>query len=81
MFAFFGLSQCFDQGSSAFFSCTLNVNVIRLLFFDCECNTPSFLATVFQWVPFNGDLNKWNVAKVTNMGGSTSLRILKNDLT
>jgi hypothetical protein len=32
MFAFFGLSQYFDQGSSAFFSCALNVNVIGLLF-------------------------------------------------
>ncbi len=32
MFAFFGLSQYFDQGSSAFFSCALTVNVISLLF-------------------------------------------------
>jgi hypothetical protein len=40
MFTFFGLSQNSDQGSSAFFSC-LRVN--------CECNRPSFLATVFDY--------------------------------
>ncbi len=32
MFAYFGLSQYVDQGFSAFFSCTLTVNVIGLLF-------------------------------------------------
>ena len=32
MFAFFGLCEYFDQGSSAFFSCALTVNVIGLLF-------------------------------------------------
>jgi hypothetical protein len=32
MFVFFGLSQYCDQGSSAFFSCALTVNVIGLLF-------------------------------------------------
>jgi hypothetical protein len=32
MFAFFGLLQYSDQGSSAFFSCALTVNEIGLLF-------------------------------------------------
>jgi hypothetical protein len=32
VFAFFGLSQYFDQGSSDFFSCALTVNVIGLVF-------------------------------------------------
>ena len=32
MFAFFGLSQYIKQGSSAFFSCVLTVDVIGLLF-------------------------------------------------
>ncbi len=72
MFAFFGLSQYCDQGSSAFFSCVLTVNVIDLL----------FLATVFfRASAFNGDLNQWNVATVTNMYRSKSIRILANALT
>ncbi len=49
---------------------------------DCECNRPSFLATVFyQATAFNGDLNKWDVAKVTNMRSSESVLLLENDLT
>jgi hypothetical protein len=32
MFAFFGLFEYLDEGSSAFFSCALTVNVIGLLF-------------------------------------------------
>ena len=71
MFGFFELLQYFDQGSCAFFSCTLTVNVI-----DCECNRPSVLATVFvQAWTFNGDLNTWDVAKVTDMSNSKSIRI------
>ena len=68
MFAFFGLFEYFDQGSSAFFA--------------CECNRPSFLATVFGYASsFNGDLNQWDVAKVTSMSASKSIRIVENDLT
>ena len=49
---------------------------------DCECNLPSFLATVFREASaFNGDLNQWDVATVTDMGGSKSIRIVENDLT
>ncbi len=68
-FAFFGVG-----GSSAFFSCALLVNVIVLL----------FLATVFYGAEaFNGDLNQWDVAKVTsfNWEWSKSIRIVENDLT
>ena len=72
MFAFFGLFEYFNQGSS-----------FRLLFLrvDCECNRPSFLATVFSGSAFNGDLNQWDVAKVTTMDWSKSIRIVKDDLT
>jgi hypothetical protein len=48
----------------------------RLLFlrYDCERNRPSFLATVFHGaLAFNGDLNHWDVAKVTAMNWSKSL--------
>jgi hypothetical protein len=49
---------------------------------DCECNRPSFLAKVFQDASaFNGDLNQWDVAKVTLMESSKSIRIVANDLT
>ena len=58
--------------SSAFFSCALLVNVIGHL----------FLATVFRSTnAFNGDLNQWDVAKVTTMAASKSIRIVENDLT
>ena len=73
MCAFFGPSQYFDQGSS-----------FRLLFLrvDCECNRPSFLATVFSYASaFNGDLNQWDVGIVTDMSYSKSIRIVENDLT
>ncbi len=30
---------------------------------------------------FNGDLNQWDVAKVTTMSGSKSIRVVENDLT
>jgi surface protein len=56
----------------------------RLLFLrvDCKCNRPSFLATVFVGAyAFNRDLNRWNVAKVTNMQSSKSTRIVENALT
>ena len=71
-FAFFyGLFEYFDQGSSAFL----------FLRADCECNRPSFLATVFSSASaFNGDLNKWDVATVSDMSGSKSIRIVANDL-
>ena len=62
MFAFVGLSQYFDQGSS-----------FRFLFLlvDCECNRPAFLATVFlDASAFNGELSLWDVAKVTDMSSS-----------
>ena len=68
MFAFFGLFEGF----------------FRLLFLrvDCECNLPSFLATVFLSASaFNGDLSQWDVAKVTDMSNSKSIRIFENDLT
>jgi hypothetical protein len=62
MFAFFELSQCFDQGSSF---CHFFLRV------DCEDNRPSFHATVFQSASaFNGDVNKWNVMNVNNMDKS-----------
>ncbi len=65
---------CFEYVGSSF----------RLLFLrvDCECNRPSYLATVFFRVyAFNGDLSRWNVAKVTSMSQSKSKRIMENDLT
>ena len=68
-----GCLSIIDQGSS-----------FRLLFMrvDCECNRPSFLGTVFlKASAFNGDLSQWDVAKVTSMYESKSIRIVKNDLT
>ena len=68
-----GCLSIIDQGSS-----------FRLLFMrvDCECNRPSFLATVFyQASAFDGDLSQWDVAKVTDMSASKSIRIVENDLT
>ena len=48
-------------------------DVIRV---DCDCNRPSYLATVFNAASaFNGDLNQWNVATVTTMQYSKSIRI------
>jgi hypothetical protein len=39
-------------------------------------------ATVFVGASvFNGDLNQWDVAEVTNMQGSKLIRILTNALT
>ncbi len=46
----------------------------------CEYDRHSFLATVFASA-FNGDLNQWDVAKVTTMEASKSVRMLENDLT
>ncbi len=72
MCAFFELLKYFDQGS------------FRLLFLrvDCECNRPSFLSSVFyRAAAFNGDLNQWDVGKVTDMNSSKSIRIVENDLT
>ena len=58
--------------SAPFFPYALTVNVIGLL----------FLATVFGYASaFNGDLNQWDVAKVSTMNSSKSIRILENDLT
>ncbi len=73
MFAFVGLSQYYDQGSS-----------FSLLFLrvDCECNRPSFLAIVFAHADvFNGKVDQWNVAKVTNMRYSKLICIVENNLT
>ncbi len=43
---------------------------------------PSFLATVFLSASaFNGDLNKWDVSKVTTIYSSKSIRVCKNGLT
>ncbi len=57
---------------SAFVSCALAVNVIGFL----------YRATVFYGASaFNGDLNQWDVAKVTNMKESKSKCIVENDLT
>ncbi len=57
----------------------------RPLFFlrvDCEWNQPSFLAIVFNGaIAFNGDLNQWDVAKVTTMAASKSIRIVEDDFT
>ena len=44
-----------------------------------------FLATVFGQAygrasAFNGDLNQWDVAQVTDMSASKSIRMLENDL-
>ena len=49
---------------------------------DIECKRPSFLGTVFaDSYDFNGDLSQWDVAKVTSMSESKSIRIVENDLT
>jgi hypothetical protein len=49
---------------------------------DCEDNRPSFFATVFDGASvFNGNLNQWDVAKVTTMYASKSIHIVENDLT
>ncbi len=46
---------------------------------DCECNRPSFLATVFFGASsFNGDLSQWDVAKVTTMHISKSIYIVNS---
>jgi surface protein len=73
MFVFFRLFEYFGQGSS-----------FRLLFLrvDRECNRSSILATVFyKATVFNVDLNQWDVAEVTDMSASKSIRIVENDLT
>ncbi len=70
MLAYVGLFEYFHHGSS-----------FRLLFLcvDCECNRPSFLAAAFgSAIAFNGDLSRWDVAKVTTMKESKSIRIVKN---
>jgi hypothetical protein len=56
----------------------------RLLFLrvDCKNNRLSFLVTVFDGErAFNRDLNQWDVAEVTRMPFSKSIRILENDVT
>jgi surface protein len=48
----------------------------------CACNRPSFLPTVFEFASaFNGDLNQWDVGKVTSMDESKSMRIVENYFT
>ena len=76
MLAFFGLLQYCDRGRVAFFRLILFVRV------DCECNRPSFFATVFRYASaFNGNLSQWNVASVTTMSYSKSISILEKDFT
>jgi surface protein len=71
MLDFVGLSQYYDQVSSF---CLLLFRV------DCQCNRPCFLATVFHSAyAFNGDVSRWDVAKVTNMGISKSIYIVENE--
>ncbi len=70
-FAFFGLSQYYlIRGFflRAFCSCALTVHVIGLIVF----------ATVFERASafVNGDLNQWDVAKVTSLYASKSIRIV-----
>ncbi len=43
----------------------------------CECNRHSVVVTVFGFSSFNGDLNKWDVAKVTKMAASKSIRVVE----
>ena len=72
MFAFVGLSQYLIRVPP----------LPSFLRVDCECNRPSFLATVFADASaFDGDLSQWDVAKVTDMSWSKSIRIVENDLT
>jgi hypothetical protein len=62
----------------------LEEGFLRLLFMrvDCECNRPSFLATVFEEAStFNGDLSQWDVATVTSMSWSKSIRVVEIVLT
>ena len=49
---------------------------------DYEFKRPSLLATVFHSASaFNGNVNQWDVAKVTTMSYSKSICIVANDLT
>jgi surface protein len=73
MFSFFGLSQYFDMGSSAFYFCHSILNAIGHFLWKH--------AGFLKASAFNGDLNKWNVANVTIMQGSKSIRIVENGLT
>jgi hypothetical protein len=73
MLAFVGPSQYFVEGSS------IDLPFLRV---DCEFNRPFFLATVFRSAAaFNGNLSRWDVATVTSMPSSKSIRIVENDLT
>ena len=57
------------------------ITCLLFLRVDCECNRPSFHATVFfRASSFNGDLKQWDVAKVTRMNSSKSIRIVENDV-
>ncbi len=70
---------CFLWTITVFWSGFFRLILLRV---DCYCNRPSFLATVFyQASAFNGDLNKWDVAKVATMSYSKSIRVFENDLT
>ena len=47
---------------------------------DFECNRDSLLATVFSGCyEFNGDLNQWDVAKVSDVNKSKLIHIWQND--
>ncbi len=70
---------CLLWAVTVFWSGSLGLLFLRV---DCECNRPSFLAKVFsQASAFNSDLSTWDVAKVTTMSNSKSIRILKYYLT
>jgi hypothetical protein len=54
----------------------------RYELFMRQCVIVFFLAAgvFYQASAFNGDLNQWNVAKVSTMQNSKSIRIVENDL-
>ncbi len=71
-------------GSSAFTEVIFWSGFFHLLFLriDCGCNGPSCLVTVFQSAyAFNGELNQWDVSKVSGFSDSKSMRMVENDLT
>ncbi len=70
---------CLLWAVTVFWSGSFGLLFLRV---DCECNRPSFLAKVFnQASAFNSDLSSWDVAQVTTMSNSKSIRILEYYLT
>ena len=75
-------SRRFSRGFGLVEWCNRGFFHLLFLRVDCECNRPSFLATVFEIASaFNGDLKQWNVATVTDMAYSKLIRIVENDFT